>query len=60
VAEATPGFRTIPVMYISQVLALLAGLDDVQDYNLHVVDPRPVLRARGLIGRDAVTAGANP
>jgi len=57
VAEATPGFRTIPVMYISQVLALLAGLDDVQDYNLHVVDPRPVLRARGLMGKGEPTAG---
>ena len=57
VAEATPGFRTIPVMYISQVLALLAGLDDVQDYNLHVVDPRPVLRARGLMGKGEPAAG---
>jgi heterodisulfide reductase subunit B len=57
VAEATPGFRTIPVMYISQVLALLAGLDDVQDYNLHVVDPRPVLRVRGLMGKGEPAAG---
>ena len=60
VAEITPGFRTIPVMYISQVLALLAGLEGIQDFGLHVVDPRPVLRARGLIGADAapVTKGA--
>lgn len=60
VAETTPGFRTIPVMYISQILALLAGLEGIQDFGLHVVDPRPVLRARGLIGADAapVTTGA--
>ena len=57
VAEATPGFRTIPVMYVSQVLALLAGLEEIQDFNLHVVDPRPVLRARGLLGKESLTAG---
>jgi heterodisulfide reductase subunit B len=58
VAEATPGFRTIPVMYISQILALLAGLEETQDFNLHVVDPRPVLRAKGLIGPDAAPLAA--
>ena len=57
VAEATPGFRTIPVMYVSQVLALLAGLEEIQDFNLHVVDPRPVLRARGLLGKESLRAG---
>jgi len=49
VAEATPGFRTIPVMYISQILALLAGLEGLNDFSLHAVDPRPVLRRRGLL-----------
>ena len=58
VAEAAPGFRTIPVMYISQILALLAGLEKIQDFSLHAVDPRPVLRDKGLIGRDPVAAGA--
>jgi heterodisulfide reductase subunit B len=60
VAGTTPGFRTIPVLYISQILALLAGLDEIQDYSLHTVDPRPVLRARGLIGADEGCAGAGP
>ena len=50
VVETTPGFRTIPVMYISQILALLAGLDRANDFSLHAVDPQPVLRQRGLLG----------
>jgi len=47
-------------MYVSQILALLAGLEGIQDFSLHVVDPRPMLQARGLIGADAApaTAGA--
>jgi heterodisulfide reductase subunit B len=60
VAEATPGFRTIPVMYVSQILALLAGLEESQNFSLHVVDPRPVLRDKGLIGKKPLTAGAGP
>ena len=50
IQETTPGFRTIPVLYISQVLALLAGREEANDFDLHAVDPRPVLRERGLIG----------
>jgi heterodisulfide reductase subunit B len=49
VAETTPGFRTIPVMYISQILALLAGLEGTNDFSLHTVDPQPVLRKRKLL-----------
>lgn len=49
VAETAPGFRTIPVLYISQILALLAGLEGTNDFSLHAVDPRPVLRKRGLL-----------
>jgi heterodisulfide reductase subunit B len=58
VAEVTPGFRPIPVMYISQILTLLAGLEEIQDFNLHVVDPRPVLRAGGLIRKVSAGAGS--
>lgn len=47
--DIVPGFRTIPVMYISQLLALLVGIDNVNDYSLHSVDPRPVLKKRGLL-----------
>ena len=42
------GFRKVPVMYLGQVLALLLGLEDTSDYALHAVDPRPVLKERGL------------
>ncbi|MBN2324942.1 MAG: CoB--CoM heterodisulfide reductase iron-sulfur subunit B family protein [Spirochaetes bacterium] len=50
VADTVRGFRKIPVMYISQLLALLVGADDAGDYRLHSVDPRPVLKEKGLIG----------
>jgi len=36
-------------MYISQLLALLVGAEDAADYSLHAVDPRPVLKEKGLI-----------
>ncbi len=49
VADTTPGFRTSPVMYISQILALLAGLEGTNDFSLHTVDPQPVLRKRKLL-----------
>jgi heterodisulfide reductase subunit B len=58
VAAATPGFRTVPVLYISQILALLAGLEGGQDFDLHAVDPRPVLKAMGLIGKKPKAARA--
>ncbi len=47
--ETDPGFQTIPVMYISQLLALLMGIEDVNDFSLHEVDPRPVLKEKGLL-----------
>jgi heterodisulfide reductase subunit B len=49
VVEMAPGFRTIPVMYISQILALLAGLEGTNDFSLHTVDPQPLLRKKGLL-----------
>ncbi|MBN2602145.1 MAG: CoB--CoM heterodisulfide reductase iron-sulfur subunit B family protein [Candidatus Marinimicrobia bacterium] len=43
-------FQTIPVLYITQLLALLMGLDPhIQDFNLHAIDPRPVLKRKGLL-----------
>jgi heterodisulfide reductase subunit B len=51
VAETYPAFRSIPVMYISQVLALMAGIEGGNDFSLHAVDPRPLLRKRGLLGK---------
>jgi len=50
VAETDPAFRSIPVMYISQVLALMAGLEGDNDFSLHAVDPQPLLRKQGLLG----------
>jgi heterodisulfide reductase subunit B len=48
-ADTEFGFNKIPVMYISQLLALLVGADVTVDYTLHSVDPRPVLKEKGLI-----------
>lgn len=48
-ADTVFGFRNIPVIYISQLLALLVGAGDAADYSLHSVDPRPVLKEKGLI-----------
>jgi heterodisulfide reductase subunit B len=42
-------FNTVPVMYISQLLALLAGVVEGSNYSLHAVDPRPLLRKKGLL-----------
>jgi len=43
-------FQTIPVLYITQLLALLMGLEkDIHDFNLHSIDPRPVLKRKGLL-----------
>ena len=47
--ETDPGFQTIPVMYISQLLALLMDTKDVNDFSLHGVDPRPILKEKGLL-----------
>jgi heterodisulfide reductase subunit B len=49
VLETDPGFQTIPIMYISQILALLMEIEDVNDFSLHTVDPRPILKEKGII-----------
>ena len=43
------GFKKIPVMYISELIALLVDAAGSADYDLHSVDPRPVLKEKGLI-----------
>jgi len=48
-AEKDPGFRTIPVLYVTQILALCAGIEDENDWSLHAIDPRPMLEAKGLL-----------
>ncbi len=44
------GFRTLPVLYLTQLMALRMGLGaQGQDFALHYVDPRPVLKRKGLL-----------
>ncbi len=38
-----------PVFHFSELLALCAGVTDLDWFNRHLVDPRPLLRAKGLI-----------
>lgn len=44
-----PGFRPLPVLYFTQLVGLALGLDSADwGWELHHVDPRPVLSAWGL------------
>ena len=48
--ERSPGFRSVPVFYFTQLLGVAMGLseDDLAlDYN--TTDARPVLREKGLL-----------
>jgi heterodisulfide reductase subunit B len=48
-AARQPGFRPLPVLYVTQLVGLALGLDSADwGWELHHVDPRPVLRAWGL------------
>lgn len=42
-------FQTMPVLYLTQLLALLAGIGEGNDWSLHSIDPRPILKAKGLL-----------
>jgi heterodisulfide reductase subunit B len=42
-------FQPLPVLYLSQLLALMAGIPDGNDWALHYIDPRPLLIAKGLL-----------
>ena len=43
-------FRTIPVLYFTQLLALIIGIDSsINDYTLHYIDPRKSLKEKGLL-----------
>lgn len=44
------GFRPLPVLYFTQLLAVALGLDPTRyDLEKHYVDPQPLLKARGLM-----------
>ena len=43
-------FQTVPILYLTQLMAMRMGLGaDEQDFSLHYVDPRPVLKEKGLL-----------
>jgi heterodisulfide reductase subunit B len=44
------GFTKMPVLYFTQLLAIALGLgEEVCDFELNYVDPRPILEEKGLI-----------
>jgi len=48
-ARQHPGFKPLPVLYFTQLMGLALGLDsDDWGWELHHVDPRPVLAKYGL------------
>jgi len=48
-AKAEQGFKGLPVLYFTQLLALALGESaEALDVSRHHTDPRPVLQARGL------------
>ena len=45
-----PDFQNTPVLYFTQLMAIAFGCDDsALRFDLHHVDPQPVLAARGLV-----------
>jgi heterodisulfide reductase subunit B len=49
-AREYPGFKHIPVLYFTQVLAIALGCpEETLGFDLHYIDPRPVLKEKGLI-----------
>jgi heterodisulfide reductase subunit B2 len=45
-----PDFKNIPILYFSQLLAIALGCDqDSLKLNLHYIDPKPILKEKGLI-----------
>ena len=43
------GYEPIPVLYVTQLLALALGIRDVYMFNLHHVDPTSLLKSKGLL-----------
>ena len=49
-AERTSGFKKLPVFYFTQLLALALGISgEVLNLDSHYVDPKPLLKAKGLL-----------
>ncbi|MGC9364873.1 MAG: CoB--CoM heterodisulfide reductase iron-sulfur subunit B family protein [Fidelibacterota bacterium] len=50
IRKADASFQTVPVLYFTQLLALLMGLKpNLHDFQLHAIDPRLVLKRKGLL-----------
>ena len=50
IKKEDPDFRTIPILYLTQLIALRMGLNPRgHDFALHYVDPQPILEQRGLL-----------
>jgi len=48
--ELDSDFKTLPILYFTQLLALTAGIDpNINDFSLHHIDPRPILSEKGLL-----------
>ena len=53
IAEGRGDFKTLPVVYFTELLGLALGLGEASlDMGRHTVDPRPVLAGRGLLGEE--------
>ena len=45
-----PEFKNIPILYFTQILAIALGCpEDALRFDLHYIDPKPVLKEKGLI-----------
>jgi len=45
-----PEFKNIPILYFSQLMALALDCDEESmKFNLHYIDPKPLLKEKGLI-----------
>jgi heterodisulfide reductase subunit B len=50
IREKEPGFQTVPVLYFTQLLGFYFDVDQsLNNFALHSVDPRPVLKKKGLL-----------
>ncbi|MFQ6109481.1 MAG: CoB--CoM heterodisulfide reductase iron-sulfur subunit B family protein [Candidatus Aminicenantales bacterium] len=49
-AQKYPEFKSLPVLYFSQLMAVALGCseDDLR-FDLHYIDPKPILEGKGLI-----------
>lgn len=49
IKEMYRGFTEIPILYFPQIIGVALGLSELCGLDQHYVDPRPLLKAKGLI-----------